>query len=46
VEIRERMRESFYQLMDETEDFRHPTYRTFTGIDPETGEEITHYHTW
>ena len=44
--IREEMRAAYYGLLDETEDFKHPSYQRFTGVDPETGQEITHYHTW
>jgi arylsulfatase len=44
--IRKEMRDAYYGMLDETEDFKHPRYQRFTGIDPETGQEITHYHTW
>ena len=44
--LREEMRRAYYALLDRTEDFRHPRYQRFTGVDPETGREITHYHTW
>jgi arylsulfatase A-like enzyme len=40
------MRERFYACMDATEDFRNPKYQRFTGPDPETGEDVTHYLTW
>jgi arylsulfatase A-like enzyme len=46
VEVREQMRAAYYALLDQTEDCCHPRYRRFTGTDPETGEAITHYHTW
>ena len=45
-DVVERMTLSLYRLLDDTEDFRHPTYQRFSGIDPETGEATTHYHTW
>ncbi|MDP6775586.1 MAG: sulfatase-like hydrolase/transferase [Candidatus Latescibacteria bacterium] len=45
-DVRDRMRLDLYRLLDETEDFRHPGYSRFTGRDPESGEEITHYLTW
>jgi len=44
--IRKEMREAYYDTLDETEDFKHPSYQRFTGTDSETGQEITHYHTW
>jgi arylsulfatase len=40
------MRERFYACLDATEDFRNPKYQRFTGPNPETGEDITHYLTW
>jgi arylsulfatase A-like enzyme len=46
IETRERMRDAYYSTLDETEDFKHPTYARFTGTHAETGQEITHYHTW
>ena len=46
IEAREGLRQQFYELLDQTEDFRHPSYQRFTGEDPETGQRITHYHTW
>ncbi len=45
-EVREGMLRRLYRLMDETEDFRHPVYGQFSGIDPTTGDTIWHYHTW
>jgi len=45
-EMREKMTLDLYRHLDATEDFKNPRYRRFTGKDPETGEEITHYHTW
>ena len=45
-DVRDRMRLDLYRLLDETEDFRHPGYSRFTGRDPESGEEVTHYLTW
>jgi arylsulfatase len=44
--VRQRMRDLYYRILDETEDTRHPKYQRFGGIDPETGKEITHYLTW
>jgi arylsulfatase A-like enzyme len=41
-----RMRELYHNVMDATEDFRHPTYQRFEATDSETGERVTHYHTW
>ena len=41
-----RMRQRYYDTLDATEDLVHPTYQRFSGVDPETGEELTHYHTW
>jgi arylsulfatase A-like enzyme len=46
TDVRKAMRELYYDVLDRTEDFRHPTYARFTGIHPETGQESTHYHTW
>jgi arylsulfatase A-like enzyme len=46
TDIRNVMRDMYYQVLDQTEDFMHPTYARFTGVHPETGQEITHYHTW
>ena len=43
---RERLTLELYRHMDAIEDTHHPTYPRFGGIDPETGEEITHYLTW
>jgi len=43
---REEMTQSLYRLLDSTEDFRHPKYSRFTGLHPETGDEVTHYLTW
>lgn len=45
-EIREEMTLDLYHHLDATEDFKHPRYNRFTERDPETGEEVTHYHTW
>jgi len=45
-EIRHKMTLDLYYHLDATEDFKHPTYQRFTSEHPETGEEITHYHTW
>jgi len=45
-EMREKMTLDFYRHLDATEDFKHPRYTRFTEKDPETGEEVTHYHTW
>jgi len=42
----ERMRNDFYRFADTLEDFRHPRYQRFTARAPDTGEEMTHYHTW
>jgi arylsulfatase A-like enzyme len=44
--MREEMRELYYSVLDATEDFVHPRYQRFTGRDPKSGQEITHYHTW
>jgi arylsulfatase A-like enzyme len=44
--VRDRMRAAYYALLDQTEDYCHPRYQRFTGVDPETGEVLTHYHTW
>jgi len=40
------MRDRFYACMDATEDFRNPKYQRFTGTDPKTGGDLTHYLTW
>ena len=45
-EIRHEMTLQLYHYLDATEDFKHPSYQRFTSENPETGEEITHYHTW
>ncbi|MBC8232532.1 sulfatase-like hydrolase/transferase [bacterium] len=45
-DMREKMTLNLYRHLDATEDFKHPRYMRFTGKDPETGDEITHYHTW
>jgi arylsulfatase A-like enzyme len=45
-EIREKMTLDLYHHLDATEDFKHPRYNRFTERVPETGEEVTHYHTW
>jgi arylsulfatase A-like enzyme len=45
-EKREKMTLDLYNYLDATEDFKHPRYMRFTGKDPKTGEEVTHYHTW
>ena len=45
-DIREKMTLELYRHLDATEDFKHPRYKIFTERDPETGEEVTHYHTW
>ncbi len=45
-EVVEALTLRLYRLLDATEDFKHPTYQRFTGIDPATGAEVTHYHTW
>lgn len=45
-DIREKMTWELYRHLDATEDFKHPRYKRFTERDPETGEEVTHYHTW
>ena len=41
-----KMRALFYAKLDETEDFVHPKYQRFSGHDPDTGDEVQHYHTW
>jgi arylsulfatase A-like enzyme len=46
VGLRNEMRELYYSVLDSTEDFVHPKYHRFTGRDPETGQKLTHYHTW
>ena len=40
------MRLAYYRHLDAVEEQRHPSYLRFTGRDPVTGEEITHYLTW
>lgn len=40
------MREQYYAHLDATEDFANPGYQRFAGVDPNTGEPITHYLTW
>ena len=45
-DVGDRMTLDLYHHLDATEDFKHPRYQRFTGKHPETGEEITHYHTW
>jgi hypothetical protein len=40
------MRARYHEILDATEDFRHPTHQRFEGVDPETGDTVTHYHTW
>jgi arylsulfatase A-like enzyme len=45
-EVVKDMRERYYACVDATEDFRNPGYQRFSGKDPDTGGEITHYLTW
>jgi arylsulfatase A-like enzyme len=45
-DVRERMTQDYYRHLDAIEDFKHPSYARFTGTDPATGKEITHYLTW
>jgi arylsulfatase A-like enzyme len=45
-DVVKRLRNQFYALLDATEDFYHPKYQRFSGQDPDTGEKVTHYHTW
>ncbi len=45
-DVRERMTLDYYRHLDTLEDFKHPSYARFTGIDPATGKEVTHYITW
>jgi len=45
-DVRERMTLDYYRHLDAIEDFKHPAYRRFTGTDPESGEQVTHYITW
>ena len=42
----EEMTQRLYRLLDGTEDFMHPKYQRFEGVDPATGKKVTHYHTW
>jgi arylsulfatase len=46
VGVRNEMKEKFYIMMDETEDFKHPRYQRYSDKNPKTGEEVTHYLTW
>jgi arylsulfatase len=45
-QVRDAMTAQYYRHLDAIEDFRHPTYARYTGEDPQTGEEVTHYLTW
>ncbi len=45
-DVRDRMTLDYYRHLDSIEDFKNPAYRRFTGTDPETGEQVTHYLTW
>ncbi len=45
-DVRERMTMDYYRHLDAIEDCRHPTYARFTGTDPKSGREVTHYLTW
>ena len=45
-DVRERLTYQLYRFMDANEDFRHPAYLQFSGVDPATGQEVRHYHTW
>jgi uncharacterized sulfatase len=45
-EMRQKMTLDLYLHLDATEDFKHPRYLRFTAKHPETGKEVTHYHTW
>jgi arylsulfatase len=45
-DVVERMTGDYYSHLDSIEDFKHPTYARFTGTDPATGKEVTHYLTW
>jgi len=45
-DVRDSMTMDYYRHLDSIEDFKHPTYSRFTGADPETGEQVTHYITW
>jgi arylsulfatase len=44
--MRDKMTMDYYHHLDAIEDFKHPAYRRFTGTDPDTGEQVTHYLTW
>jgi arylsulfatase A-like enzyme len=45
-DIKDSMTMDYYRHLDSIEDFKHPKYRRFTGTNPETGEQVTHYMTW
>jgi len=45
-DVRERMTLDYYHHLDAIEDFKHPSYSRFTGTDPATGQQVTHYLTW
>ncbi len=45
-DVRDRMTLDYYRRLDAIEDFRHPSYARFTGKDPATAQEVTHYITW
>ena len=45
-DVREKMTMDYYRHRDTIEDFKNPAYRRFTGTDPKTGKQVTHYLTW
>ena len=40
------MQALYHRVLDATEDTVHPTYQRFSGLDPATGRDVTHYLTW
>jgi len=46
LDVREKMTMDYYRYLDSIEDVKHPAYSRFTGTDPESGEQVTHYITW
>ncbi len=45
-EVVRRLTEEYRAHRDVIEDFRHPAYARYEGVDPETGKPISHYLTW
>ena len=42
-DVRDKMTMGYYGHRDAIEDFKHPTYLRYTGLDPRSGKPVTHY---